>query len=77
MVVSRQHLNVTWRPHRNLSRVHEIGSPGRARTYDLAVNSRSLRLLSYRGVLIGLLLYRSVKVQVNRDCWLDFGFFYC
>ena len=29
---------------------HRFNSPSRARTYDLAVNSRSLYLLSYRGI---------------------------
>ena len=32
-----------------VNRVH-LSSPGRARTYDLAVNSRSLYQLSYRGI---------------------------
>ena len=30
----------------------EAGSPGRTRTYNLAVNSRSLYRLSYQGTLL-------------------------
>src|SRR5512134_4052562 len=47
------------------TRPHEYGSPTRARTWDLRINSPSLYQLSYRGTSRLFYFFRNVRVNLR------------